>query len=60
MAPGDINRLLSAKEAAYLLCISPQTLRKEITEGKIEVIRVRGRVLIDPKDLEEYKKRCRR
>jgi excisionase family DNA binding protein len=46
----ELAKLLwSVKEAGGALGISPWTIRRYITEGKLETIRLGRRVLIEPK-----------
>jgi len=42
---------LSVKEAADSLSISPWTVRRWITDGKLKVIRLGRRVMVEPSEL---------
>lgn len=42
------------KQAAPLIGISERTLRTLIAEGKIRVVKVRGRTLLRPGDIEAF------
>lgn len=44
--------LLDVKEAAHALSISPWTIRKYITDGKLKPVRIGRRVLIEPSELQ--------
>ncbi len=46
------RRLLTLKEAADLLSLSIASLRRLISQGRIPIVRLNRRVLIDMKDLE--------
>lgn len=50
-AAAPIRFLLSSREAASALSISLRTLDRWRKAGLVPVVRVRGRVLFDPRDL---------
>ncbi|MBX7168600.1 MAG: helix-turn-helix domain-containing protein [Pirellulales bacterium] len=52
-AAAPIRLLLSSREAAAALSISLRTLDRWRDAGLVPVVRVRGRVLFDPRDLVE-------
>jgi excisionase family DNA binding protein len=43
--------VLDVKEAGAALSISPWTIRKYITDGKLRAIRIGRRVLVEPAEL---------
>lgn len=47
-------RLLTLPQAARLLQVHPNTLKQQRRRGKLAVIRIGRRVLIDPSDLARY------
>ena len=47
-----LSQLLNVRDAAQTLAISPWTLRKYITRGIIPCVRIGGRVLIEPAEIE--------
>ena len=50
---------LDIREAAQAVSMSPWTFRKWITEGKIKVVRLGKRVLIEPQELQRLIERGR-
>jgi excisionase family DNA binding protein len=49
----DMERLVfDVKEAARVLSISPWTIRRYITDGKLKPVRIGRRVLIEPAELQ--------
>lgn len=44
--------LLDVKDAAQAVSISPWTIRRYITLGKLKAVRIGRRVLIEPSELE--------
>jgi excisionase family DNA binding protein len=53
------NELVQIPEAADELGVSPQTVRKEIRDGRIVSVKVRDRRLIPRPDLDAYKEALR-
>lgn len=51
MSPTD---LLTLEEVAATLRVSPRTVRREIAEGHIRVIKIRRRPLVQDSELEAY------
>ena len=51
--------LLSLPEAARLLTISRRTLEREIADGRLAVVEIRGSVRIDETDLQDYIRKSR-
>jgi excisionase family DNA binding protein len=51
--------LLSIREAADLLGISPWTVRLYITQGKIRPVRVGRRVLVEPGECRRFVESCK-
>jgi len=51
--------LVDVKEAARLVSLSPWTIRKYISQGKLKIIRIGRRVLIEPAELERLIERGR-
>jgi predicted site-specific integrase-resolvase len=49
-----MEALMSHEETAKFLKISEQTLDREVADGKLSVIWVRGQKRYEPKDLREY------
>jgi excisionase family DNA binding protein len=48
----DTQKLVfDIREAAYALSLSPWTIRRYITDGKLKPIRIGRRVLIEPSEL---------
>ncbi len=48
----DAHRLVvDVKEAAQMLSLSPWTIRRYITDGRIKAIRIGRRVLVEPQEL---------
>lgn len=55
LGPVDPGRLMTLVEAADRLTVSPATLRREVKEGRLAVVRVgRRNVRIRPADFEAY------
>lgn len=52
--PKSPRRLSSIKETAYEFSVHPNTIRKHIHEGKIEIVRVGRRVLIPREAIEKF------
>lgn len=51
----DVERLLyTSEQAAAALGIGKTTVRKIIAEGKLSIVNVRGRVMIDREELRRY------
>ncbi len=50
----DINDLLTANDVATKLKVTPQYIRKLISEGKLPATRIGTQWVVSPKDLEEY------
>jgi excisionase family DNA binding protein len=49
----DTQRMVfDVKEAARVLSISPWTIRRYITDGKLKPVRIGRRVLIEPSELQ--------
>lgn len=44
--------VLDIKEAAHALSISPWTVRRYITDGKVKPVRIGRRVLLEPAELQ--------
>ena len=44
--------LLSIEEAASTLRLSPWTIRRHLTEGKLKAVRIGRRVLLEPAELQ--------
>jgi excisionase family DNA binding protein len=44
--------VLDIKEAAHALSLSPWTIRRYITDGKLKPVRIGRRVLIEPSELQ--------
>jgi excisionase family DNA binding protein len=44
--------LVDVKEAARLVSLSPWTIRKYIGQGKLRIVRIGRRVLLEPAELE--------
>jgi excisionase family DNA binding protein len=50
----DMERLVfDVKEAARALSISPWTIRRYITDGKLKAVRIGRRVLVQPAELQK-------
>jgi len=49
--------LISVKEAARRLCMTPWSVYQLCESGAIPAGRVEGRIVIRPEDIEEYAKR---
>ena len=54
----NLNELLSVQEAATRLKVTPQYVRKLITENKLNGVRVGSRWVIAPDDLDSFIKNC--
>ena len=55
LGPVDPGRLMTLVEAADRLTVSPATLRREVKEGRLAVVRVgRRNIRIRPADFEAY------
>ena len=48
---------MTISQAATSLGVQPQTVRNAVNEERLPCVRVYGRVLIDPDELEVYRKR---
>lgn len=44
--------VLDVRQAAHVLSISPWTVRRYITDGKLKPVRIGRRVLIEPSELQ--------
>lgn len=51
--------LLSIKQVAKRLNVSPVTVRRKIASGELGKVNVGRRVLVAPEDLADYKRRLR-
>ena len=49
-----ISRLLSLPETAARLSLSIRTVRRWATEGRFPIVRLGGRILVDPDELETW------
>ena len=54
----DDTTLMSMQEAAALLGVSRQTVRREIAAKKLRAFRIRNRWRLLPSDIEAYKNRA--
>lgn len=45
---------LNLEQSAERCGVSIFTLRREIEDGRLPAIRIRGRIVVDEKDLEQY------
>ncbi len=50
--PGSTRRLLSLKEAAAVLGVSPASIRRLIWGGKLPAVRILRRIQVDVRDLD--------
>ena len=50
----DVNDLLTANDVAAKLKVTPQYIRKLISEGKLPATRIGTQWVVSPKDLEDY------
>ncbi len=50
---------LSVREAAQVVSLSPWTIRRYISDGRIRAIRIGRRVLIEPKNLLDLVEKAR-
>jgi excisionase family DNA binding protein len=48
----NMKLVLDIKEAANVLSLSPWTIRRYITDGKLKTVRLGRRVLIEPSELQ--------
>jgi excisionase family DNA binding protein len=55
----SLPNLLSIRKAAEVLGLSPWTIRKHIQRGTLPCVRIGGRVLIEPAELERLIERGR-
>jgi excisionase family DNA binding protein len=46
-----LKLVLDIKQAAHAFSLSPWTIRRYITDGKLKVVRIGRRVLIEPSEL---------
>jgi excisionase family DNA binding protein len=51
--------LLTVGETAGLLRISPQTFYRRVRAGDVRVVRVGRRVLVDPRDVDDFVQRSK-
>lgn len=54
-----MDSLLTEAEAGRELRVSKRTIARERTDGRLDYIRVRGRIFIPADAIESYKQRCR-
>jgi excisionase family DNA binding protein len=47
-----LKLVLDIKQAAHALSMSPWTIRRYITVGKLKAVRIGRRVLVEPKELQ--------
>lgn len=50
----DSSTLLTLREAAARLRVSVRTVERECADGRLAIVRVRSRRLIDPAELDRY------
>ena len=58
-APAN-ERLLTIEETVKAGRVSESTVRREIRDGRLRVTRLRGRVLVDIQDFEDWIERSKR
>lgn len=51
-------KYLTIAELANTLDVSEKTIRREINDGKISVIKIRNSIRIDPAEVDGYLKSC--
>lgn len=51
---GEVTEMFTVAEAAYILRVSPRTLEREISAGRLAVVRVRRSRRIEPEELRRY------
>jgi excisionase family DNA binding protein len=57
----DADKLLwNVKEAGAALGLSPWTIRRYITDGKIQTVRLGRRVLVEPSECRRLVEECRK
>ena len=49
-----LHALMTRSEVARTLGVSEATIRREIADGRLAIVKIRGAVRIDPKDLQAY------
>jgi excisionase family DNA binding protein len=58
-SPGQARRLLSLKEAATVLGVSPVTIRRFIWKGTLPAVRLTRRIQVDARDLDRLIERTK-
>lgn len=56
----DDKLLWNVKEAGNALGLSPWTIRRYITDGKLQTVRLGRRVLVEPSECRRLVEKCRK